>query len=113
MTVKTEDHFPSAHVADGLVRPLSMHEVMMARTKLKTRCQSEHGVTHSEHECAPMELSTWPLTWRAGMGAGCCSTLRGMSTGSPMKQVELDVGCRYRGSQPRARKLTARSFLSR
>ena len=92
MTVKTKDHFPSAHVADGLVRPLSMHEQIMAHRKICVASSENHGVTHSEHECAPMELSTWPLTRRAGMDAGCCSTLRGMSTGSPMQQIELDNG---------------------
>ena len=37
----------------GRVRPLSMHNHVMARTELKTRSKKDVPVTHSELGCAP------------------------------------------------------------
>ena len=50
---------------------------------------------------------------RQKKAAWSCSCLRRLSTGRPMKQTGLHASLLPRGSQPRARQLTARTFHSR
>ena len=47
VNTKPKDQLPSALVADGRVRPLSIHNHFMARTKMKTWCKKDAPATHT------------------------------------------------------------------